>query len=164
MSSLQQVDRAILIGIGATAVMDVWLFLLGRMGVATLNFAFIGRWVGHLFRGRFAHLSIGRAEPIPGELAWGWIAHYAIGIAFAGLLLAVQGFAWARHPALGPSVLLGVSTALVPLCVIQPAMGAGYASSKTPTPIRNSLRSLANHTVFGVGLYLSAAVVALSSR
>ena len=164
MTSLQDIAHVALIGIGATAVMDVWLALLKRMGVRTSSFALVGRWAGHLLRGRFAHADIACAKPIAGELAWGWLTHYAIGIAFAGLLLAVQGFAWARHPALGPSVLLGVSTALVPLCVIQPAMGAGYASSKTPTPIRNSLRSLANHTVFGVGLYLSAAVVALSSR
>jgi len=43
-------------------------------------------------------------------------------------------------------------------------MGAGIASSRTPTPLKNCLRSLANHTVFGVGLYLSAFVAALSSR
>jgi hypothetical protein len=43
---------------------------------------------------------------------------------------------------------------------MQPAMGAGIASSRTPTPLKNSLRSLANHAVFGLGLYLSAATMA----
>jgi hypothetical protein len=47
----------------------------------------------------------------------------------------------------------------LPLFVMQPAMGAGVASSGTPTPLKNCLRSLANHTVFGLGLYVSAVVI-----
>ena len=47
---------------------------------------------------------------------------------------------------------------------MQPAMGSGFAASRTPTPLKNCLRSLANHTVFGLGLYLSALVIALISR
>ena len=85
MASLQDIELVLGIGIGATAVLDTWLILLARMGVPTLNFAFIGRWVGHLFRGRFSHEAIARAEPVAGELAWGWLAHYAIGIAFLAL-------------------------------------------------------------------------------
>src|SRR6185369_6144903 len=98
MTSLQHLDRIVLIGIGATAVMDLWLVALKRLGVPTLNFAFLGRWVGHLLRGRFAHASIARAAPVRGELAWGWIAHYAVGIVFAAVLVAVQGLAWTRQP------------------------------------------------------------------
>jgi hypothetical protein len=39
-------------------------------------------------------------------------------------------------------------------------MGAGVASTRTPTPLLNNLKSLANHTVFGVGLYLAALISA----
>jgi hypothetical protein len=39
-------------------------------------------------------------------------------------------------------------------------MGAGVASSRTPTPMKNILRSLLNHAVFGLGLYLSALAIA----
>ncbi len=52
--------------------------------------------------------------------------------------------------------MLGVFSVVAPLFVLQPAMGAGFASSKTPTPLKNCLRSVANHTVFGAGLYLTA--------
>jgi len=164
MTLLQDIDRIALIGIGATAVMDVWLVFLKRLGVPTLNFALVGRWVGHLLRGRFAHAAIGRAEPIAGELAWGWLTHYGIGIAFAALLVGVQGMAWTRQPTLAPAVAVGLATVLAPLCVMQPAMGAGFASSKTPTPVENCVRSLVNHTIFGLGLYLSAFVTALLLR
>lgn len=157
---LQDIARVALIGIGATAVMDAWLMLLKRMGVQTLNFAFIGRWVGHLFRGRFAHAAIGKAPPIRGELALGWATHYAVGIAFAGLLVAITGIGWTNSPTLLPAVLVGMGTVAAPLFVMQPAMGSGFAASKTPTPLRNCLRSVVNHTVFGLGLYLSAFLAA----
>ncbi|MGF6691590.1 hypothetical protein M2318_001650 [Metapseudomonas resinovorans] len=147
------------IGIGATAVMDIWLIVLKRMGVQTLNFAFIGRWVGHLLRGRFSHEAIARAEPIPGELALGWFTHYAIGVGFAGLLVALAGIGWTASPTLLPAVLVGMGTVAAPLLVMQPAMGAGLFASKTPTPLKNCLRSLANHSVFGLGLFLAAALV-----
>lgn len=160
MTSLEGIERVLLIGIGATAVLDTWLFLLGRLGVPTLNFAFLGRWVGHLARGRSAHVAIGRAQPIPGELLLGWITHYAIGIGFAAVLLVWQGVAWARQPTLAPALVVGVCTVLAPLFVMQPAMGAGFASSKTATPARNVLRSVANHAVFGLGLYLSSLLAA----
>ncbi|WP_121508785.1 DUF2938 domain-containing protein [Acidovorax sp. 93] len=153
-----------LIGIGATAVMDAWLLLLKHLGVPTLNFAFIGRWMGHLFRGQFAHAAIAKAVPIRGELAWGWLTHYAVGVAFATVLVSLQGADWVRSPTLLPALAVGVCTVAAPLLVMQPAMGSGFAASRTPTPLKNCLRSLANHTVFGFGLYLSALAIALISR
>lgn len=155
---------AALIGIGATALMDLWLALLRRLGVATLPMALIGRWAGHLARGRVAHAAIARAEPVPGENAWGWAVHYAVGIGFALILVALQGGDWLRNPTPGPAVAVGVATVLAPLAVMQPAMGAGWFASRTPTPLKNCLRSLANHAVFGLGLYLGAAALASLSR
>lgn len=147
------------IGIGATAVMDLWLILPRRLGVQTLSMAFIGRWVGHLFRGRFAHAAIAKAQPIPGELALGWLTHYVVGVAFVGVLVALAGIDWTANPTLLPAVLVGAGTVVAPLFVMQPAMGAGFAASKTPTPLKNCLRSLANHTVFGLGLFISALLI-----
>ena len=162
--SLQDIPLAVLLGIGATAVMDALLLLLKRLGVPTLNFAFIGRWVGHLLRGQVAHAAIAKAAPVRGELAWGWLTPYAVGVAFAGVLLSLQGAAWVHSPTLLPALAVGMGTVAAPLLVMQPAMGSGFAASRTPTPLKNCLRSLANHTVFGLGLYLSALVIALISR
>ncbi len=152
--------RVVAIGIGATVVMDIWLLALQRAGVPTLNFAFIGRWVGHLRRGQWHHDAIAKSPAVVGEVALGWWVHYAAGIAFAALLVAVQGPAWAANPSLLPALALGLGTVVVPLFVMQPAMGAGIASSKTATPWRNRARSAANHAVFGAGLYLAAAALA----
>lgn len=156
---MQPVHDLAAIGIGATAVMDLWLVLLKYAGVPMQSFAPIGRWVGHLLRGRFAHASIAQARPIAGEVALGWATHYAVGIAFAGLLFALQGRAWVLAPTFWPALGLGAATVAAPWLVMQPAMGAGIAARKTPAPLTNRVRSLANHCVFGAGLYLSAAAL-----
>lgn len=152
--------RAVVIGVGATLVMDGWAFLLRRFGIPSLNFAFLGRWIGHLPKGRWLHDSIAKSPPIRGELLMGWGAHYSIGIAFSTLLLAVFGLRWARSPSLLPALFIGIVTVVAPLFVLQPALGAGVASSRTPAPVFNSVKSVVTHTVFGLGLYLAAVATA----
>lgn len=148
--------RAALIGVGATLIMDGWAFLLRRFGIPSLNFAFLGRWIGHLGRGTWIHPSIAQAAPIPGERVLGWSAHYAIGLSFAVLLLAVFGLDWARAPTLLPALLVGTVTVVAPLFILQPALGAGIASTKTPRPLFNVAKSFVTHTVYGVGLFVAA--------
>lgn len=152
---------SVLIGAGATLVIDAWAALLRRLGVPSLSFAFLGRWLGHLRHRRWAHESIAEAAPVRGELMLGWLAHYAIGISFSGLLLAIFGLDWARSPTLGPALLIGVGTLPAPLFILQPALGAGIASSKTSRPVFNTLKSLMTHVVFGVGLFLAGLVARL---
>ncbi|MEC9246166.1 DUF2938 domain-containing protein [Nitratireductor rhodophyticola] len=149
--------RAFLIGVGATAVMDLWaLFQKRAFGVVGLNYAMVGRWIGHLGRGTFRHAAIGAAQPIAGERGIGWVAHYAIGVVFAGALIAIAGLDWARQPSFLPALATGLVTVLAPFLILQPGMGAGIAASRTPAPNTARLRSLIAHTSFGVGLYLAA--------
>lgn len=153
-----------LLGIGATAVMDVWLLLLARLGVPNTSFAMVGRWVGHFAQGRFSHALIAKAAPVPFELGLGWLTHYLIGVAYAALLVGAQGTAWLAQPTPLPAVAVGVVTVAAPWFVMQPAMGAGFLASKTPAPLKNCLRNLANHAVFGAGLYLAAAALSWAPR
>jgi hypothetical protein len=44
--------------------------------------------------------------------------------------------------------------------VMQPAMGAGIAAARTPSPGVTRLRNLVTHAVYGVGLYVSAVALA----
>lgn len=155
------VVRALVLGAGATAVMDLWAALLRRFGVPSLNFALLGRWVGHLRDGQWFHESIARAAPVRGELALGWATHYTIGVTFAALLLAVFGLEWARMPTVLPALFIGVVTVAAPLLILQPALGLGIASSKTPAPVFNALKSVVTHLVYGGGLYATARLVTL---
>jgi hypothetical protein len=160
MLSTTGIGAPILIGVAATAIMDVWLLVLSRLGLATTDWRLVGRWVGQMPKGRFAHASIAHAPPVRGEHALGWLTHYAVGIAYAGALVAFVGAGWARQPTLLPALLFGLVTVVVPLFVMQPAMGSGFAASKTPSPLKTFLRSVANHGAFGGGLYLAAAGIA----
>lgn len=160
MLSPLEIALVVLVGAGATAFMDGWLLLLKRLGVPTNNFALVGRWIGHLAQGRLSHASIAKAQPVRHEHALGWLTHYVVGVAFAGLLVAVVGGGWLERPTLMPALVLGVASVVMPLFVMQPSMGSGFAAAKTLTPFTNCLRSLANHTVFGIGLFLAATVLA----
>jgi len=152
---------AVLIGIGATALIDLWALLLRRaFGVASLDYALAGRWLGHMPAGRFTHASIAAAPGIRGERLMGWGAHYAIGVLFAAMLLAACGLDWIRQPSPGPALVFGILTVAAPFFVMQPGMGIGIAASKTPKPGLARLRSLATHSIFGFGLYASAFVLA----
>jgi hypothetical protein len=154
---MELVVRAALIGIGATLVMDLWTLLLKQVyGVPSLDYALVGRWLGHMPAGRFRHASILAAPVVRGERVIGWSAHYAIGVIFAGLLLAAFGQGWARQPYPGPAILVGLLTVVAPFFIMQPCMGFGIAASKAPSPNIARLRSLITHLIFGVGLYGSA--------
>ena len=158
--TLELTLRSILIGCGATLVMDAWAWLLRRCGIPSMSFGLLGRWVGHLPRGRWRHESIARASPIRGERWLGWCAHYSIGVAFGALLLVVYGVGWARAPSPLPALCIGVVTVLAPWLLLQPALGAGIASTKTSAPLFNATKSLVTHTVYGVGLYLAGLLAA----
>ena len=69
-----------------------------------------------------------------------------------------------KAPSVLPALAVGLCTVAFPLFVMQPAMGMGVAASRTPAPLKNCMRSMTNHTVFGLGLYLSAVVIEWIAR
>lgn len=153
---------ALVIGAGATALMDLWAIARRRAFDTPLpNYGLVGRWFAHLARGRFHHQSIAASPAVQGERVFGWVAHYVIGVAFAGLLLAVWELAWVRQPTIGPALLVGIGTVAAPFLVMQPGMGAGVAASRTPRPAAARLQSLITHSIFGLGLYAAGWVARL---
>ena len=151
------VFEAMIIGAGATVVMDIWALLLKRFfNIPSLNYAMVGRWIGHFPQGTFMHENIVRAHPVRGEKLIGWGAHYGIGIVFAGVLLLLWGLEWAQRPTLFPALFIGIVTVVAPFFLMQPSFGFGIAASKTPQPNRARVLSLAAHSIYGLGLYLSA--------
>lgn len=146
--------NALLIGVGATAFMDLTSIVRARLGAPFPDYGLVGRWLAHASRGRVVHDAIAKSAPVTGEGLIGWTAHYVIGIGYAALLL----FAfpdWAAQPSLGHAILVGVGTVLAPFLIMQPGMGAGFFASRTPDPNAARLRSLITHALFGLGLYLA---------
>lgn len=146
---------AIFIGLGATLTMDLWaLFLKQVFKTTASNYCLIGRWLLTMLDGTFKHSNIASAPQKRSECAVGWIAHYMIGVTYAVTFLALVGNHWRLQPTVVPAILFGVVTVLAPFFIMQPAFGYGFAASKTPNPKQARLRSLMNHTLFGIGLYL----------
>lgn len=157
---MNSIADTLLIGIGATAISDVWGFA-GRplVGVAPPDYGLVGRWFCHMMDGRFFHASIATSPRMRGESTVGWIAHYLIGMAYAGLVVAIGGEAWLQHPTPWLALLVGLGTVAAPFLVMQPAMGAGLAASRMARPGVARLHSLLMHAVFGIGLFASAWVL-----
>ncbi len=158
---METLYATVTMGIAATAVIDLWaLVRRGLFGTPLPNYAFIGRWIAHMPRGRLRHASMAKAQPMPGEAMIGWAAHYFIGIGFSFVLLAVAGNEWLVQPTAGPALIVGIATVAAPFFVMQPAMGAGVAASRTPRPALARLQSVITHGIFGLGLYAGALLTA----
>ena len=148
---------AVVIGIGATLLMDLWNLLLKRtFGMPSLDYCLLGRWLLHMPSGRFRHTSIAAAPQKSSECTVGRVAHYTIGIMFALIFVVLTAGDWLARPTLLPALLYGIATVVFPFFIMQPSLGLGIAASRTPSPAQARLKSLATHTVFGIGLYVSA--------
>ncbi|WP_308365782.1 MULTISPECIES: DUF2938 domain-containing protein [unclassified Microbulbifer] len=151
---LDYLISALMVGAGATAVMDIGAVARQRLfGIPPLDYALVGRWLVYLARGRFRHKSIAASPPVMGERPFGWIAHYLIGITFAAALLGIWELDWVCRPTIGPALIVGIGSVAAPFLLIQPGMGAGVAASRTPHPAKARLQSLLTHGIFGLGLY-----------
>jgi len=152
--------RGIVIGIGATVLMDIWAIVLNRFfGQAPANWAPVGRWFYHLKNGKVFHDSIGNAAPYEHELALGWISHYVTGIVYGLALVIVMGQPWLAAPTFIPAWILGIVTVGAGWFLLQPGLGIGWAASKTANPNKVRAMNLIAHTVFALGLYGTALLI-----
>jgi hypothetical protein len=113
--------------------------------------------------GKFRHDAIAASPAVKGERGIGWIAHYLTGIAFAALLVGIEGSEWMDQPTLVPALLVGIGTVAAPFLLMQPGMGAGVAACRAPRPAAARLQSLLTHAIFGFGLYAAGRAVQLIS-
>jgi hypothetical protein len=156
---------AVAVGLGATLIMDSWsIYLKGAFNVPLPNYCFVGRWLCYMPEGIFTHISIAKSPEKSAECIVGWVAHYATGVVFALALVLLASPGWLREPTLLPALVFGLATVAIPFCVMQPSFGLGIAASKTANPAEAQVRSLMNHAVFGVGLYVSALAISLLVR
>ncbi len=154
------ITSVILLGLGATLSFDLGtLFLKYTFKITPSNICLVGRWILYMPEGIFRHSNIASTPQKSAECTVGWIAHYLIGITFALAFVAIAGNNWLQHPTPIPAIVFGVVTVLAPFFIMQPAFGLGFAASKTANPVQARLRSLMNHTAFGVGLYLFGLLV-----
>jgi len=139
--------KTLAIGIGATIAIDLWVSFLELFKIKSLDYRYVGRWIGNIPKGKFFHNKIQDTPPISHELILGWTLHYLIGITFAFILIAVYGTVWLDEPRFFPAIIIGLITAAGPFFVMQPAFGFGISSSKLPKPNLLRLKSLGTHLI-----------------
>lgn len=154
--------KAIIIGIGATIIFDLWGQLLKILfKINPSDICILGRWVLYMTGGKFTHQNILKVQAKQYECAAGWAFHYLTGISLSLLFIFIVGYEWLSAPEILPALVYGIVTVIAPLFIMQPAFGFGFAGSKTPKPAQTRLRSLMNHTAFGIGLYAAAVLLNL---
>ncbi len=154
------VISVMVLGLGATLTFDLWaLFLKFAFKITPSNMCLVGRWILYIPEGIIKHSNINSAPQKSTECIVGWLTHYLTGTVFAGIFLAFVGNNWIQTPRVIPALIFGITTVSAPFFIMQPLFGLGFAASKTANPMQARLRSLMNHAVFGIGLYLFGLLV-----
>ncbi|HIM69965.1 MAG TPA: DUF2938 family protein [Gammaproteobacteria bacterium] len=144
-----------LAGVFATAAIDIWAEFLGKVfKLPVTNWSMVGRWFGHMPRGKFIHDQIKNAAPITGEKIIGWSAHYIIGVIYAAFFFLVIVPVLGGQPSLGMGLAFGLATIFFPWLVMQPGLGLGVFARRVEKPNVIRMINLSIHTIFGVSLYL----------
>lgn len=153
------VQNAIVSGVFATVILDVWQRLLhAATGIPPTNWGIVGRWFGHMPRGRFVHEAIAEAEPIPNEAVLGWTLHYVIGIIYGFVYVGLIVFVLSSTPSFFNGFLFGLASVVVPWFVMQPALGLGVMGARAPNPAVPRYNALGAHCIYGIALYGGSAL------
>jgi hypothetical protein len=97
----------------------------------------VGRWFCHITEGKIFHDGIALARPFPHEHAAGWLGHYAVGIIYAGLLLALARPDWPAAPSLAPALAVGLITVGAGWFCCSPPWAPASQHPGVPTPDRS---------------------------
>ena len=153
--------QGVFVGCSATILLDIWAFVAKTvLKLPAPNWGFVGRWIGHMKNGQFFHHPIASSPAVPGEHLIGWIFHYIIGAVYGVCYLS---YLYVAEAASNPASAIIVAWAFLaaPWLVMQPGLGMGVFSSKTPKPGLMRIVTIIAHTIFGIGLYLGARFIGL---
>lgn len=160
MTSMEIAAQAVMIGIGGTIILDLYAVLAQRLfGIGATNWRMVGRWFGNMPRGQFVQTNMMQTAPVWGEHALGWIIHYVIGAGYGLLLVVIWGPGWLGDPDIAAPLILALALLILPYFMMMPGMGMGLAGARTPKPNITRIKSVAGHSIFGCGMYLTAALL-----
>ena len=152
----------VFVGVAATVTMDM-LAVASRKAGWTVGARgdWVGRWYLGVFRGQFVHRDIALSPEQPGERRAALVGHYLIGV-----VLAVFYVVGARWLGISPEGLLaavgyGLATCVFPWLLVFPCLGFGLLGLKGPPELELLRASVANHLVYGLGLWWSAGALSL---
>jgi hypothetical protein len=154
------VAGAAIAGVVGTYAMDV----AGRKIIAPVlgkgSGGGLGRWIGHMFHGRFTHEDITTAAPVAHEASIGTAAHYAIGFVLGAGYALLLRLPERRQSSVGRATSYGVATTVFPWFWMFPARGQGVMGLRD-RDLRVPARALGAHVAYGLGLGVALRLVDL---
>ncbi|UTW12820.1 DUF2938 family protein [Marinobacterium rhizophilum] len=145
--------KIMMLGVFATVLIDVWSVFSNKiLQLPKANWGMVGRWLGHIPKGKLIHNPIGASSAIKYESVLGWAFHYLVGIAYAYIYV-VLVVRYLDAPSLLAAWAFGMVTILAAWLIIQPGLGAGICAIRAPRPGMARIQNVAIHTIFGVALY-----------
>lgn len=161
MSTFEVISKILMLGIGATIIMDLYAVVIKKLfNIPSLDYRLVGRWFLHIFKGKIVHNPpIIQSISKKNEKSVGWFLHYLIGVIFAFFFILIVGYEWFLHVDFIYSIVFGLATVIFPFFILQPCFGFGVAASKTLQPSTARTRSILAHLSFGIGLYLTGFVI-----
>ena len=161
MAAEEFVVFAVVSGLFATVVLDVWQRLVHRVvGIPPANWALIGRWFAWIPRGRLVHRPIAETPAVQGELALGWTLHYLIGVLYGFAYVGLMVYGLDRPPSLLNGFVFGTCSVVIPWFILQPGLGIGVMGRLAPNPWVPRLNALSSHVIYGVALFAGALLAA----
>lgn len=152
--------QTLLLGIFATAVIDVWATFSNRvLKFPRTNWSMVGRWLGHMHGGKFVHNPVSSSPKIKNENILGWLCHYFIGTVYASVYALYVYWHLGGMPTFITALLFGLLTILSPWLIMQPGLGLGFFAAKAPNPNFVRLQNFCIHSIFGVALYFVWAAI-----
>ena len=146
--------KVFIVGVFATVVIDIWATFSNKvLRLPRTNWAMVGRWLGHIPSGKYAHNPVSASPEIKSEKAIGWVFHYFIGVVYALIYVAFVVLILQGKATLLAAWVFGLVTILSPWLILQPALGLGLCAAKAPKPNMVRLQNFAIHSIFGVALY-----------
>ena len=158
LSAFPVTTEIVTIGAIATLTGDVWQRVLQAVGGPPVNWGPVGRWVAGFSRGTFVHRPITASPRVPGEDVIGWGFHYAVGIAYAALYLAIMKLDFHTDPTFISALAFALALLIAPWFIMQPALGMGFMAARMPNPTAVRIVNVSVHAAFGSGLYLGIVV------
>ena len=148
------------IGIGGTIALDIRAYLVNKIfGLPATNWAIVGRWIVNMKTGKFINHNLTNSPNIYGELAIGWIVHYLIGIFYGFILLFICGIEWCNSPTILPAMIIAWVSLAAPFLIMMPGMGIGIAGCNTPNQMITIVKSIAAHSMFGDGMFITTLIL-----
>lgn len=148
------IPQAVIAGVFATVVLDLWQRLLHAVaGIPPANWGLIGRWFAYIPKGQLVHRPIAETPAVAGEAAIGWTMHYLIGIGYGFAYLGLMVFILQSPPSLVSGLVFGAVSVVIPWFIMQPGLGVGIMARLAPNPWVPRLNALSSHVIYGAALF-----------